>query len=333
MKKSFKQMVKVVALLMVFSIVFAGCKSGGDVYPSEKLDFIAPAGAGGGWDTTIRTVAKTLQDTKLVTVPMPITNLAGGGGGVALADFQKKVGDAQSIVVYSPPLLLINLNGTSEYGYTDLTPLSRLITDYGCFVVSKDSEYKTINDVFEALKADPKSVKFGGNSAAGSMDHIQFITAAKAAGIEDIAALAYISFQNNEGAAQLLGGHIDLLSTGLADVAGLLESGDLIALASTADERVGSGVLADIPTLKEQGIDSVFYNWRGLFGPKDMPADAVKFWEDTLAKMSETTEWQEACTKNGWTKSYANSADFKTFLEQTNEEYKVVLEELGMLAK
>ncbi|WP_070000927.1 Bug family tripartite tricarboxylate transporter substrate binding protein [Cellulosilyticum sp. I15G10I2] len=333
MKKSFKQITKVVASVIVLSFAFTGCQSKGGTYPSKKVDFIAPGGAGGGWDTAIRTVAQTLQTTKLITVPMPVTNHAGGGGAVALADLQKKAGDDHTIVVYSPPLLLINLNGTSEYSYNDLTPISRLITDYGCFVVSKNSKYKTINEIFDALKADPKSVKFGGNSAAGSMDHIQFIVAAQAAGIEDISQLDYISFQNNEGAAQLLGGHIDLLSTGLADVAGLVESGDLLALASTADERVGTGVLAEIPTLKEQGIDSVFYNWRGLFGPKDMPADVLKFWEDTLAKMVETKEWDEACTKNGWTKSYANSADFKTFLDQTNEEYKEVLEDLGMLAK
>ncbi|MDF2594427.1 MAG: hypothetical protein K0R69_768 [Clostridia bacterium] len=333
MKKSFKQITKVVASIMVISFAFTGCQSKESTYPSKKIDFIAPGGAGGGWDTAIRTVAQTLQTTKLVTVPMPVTNLAGGGGGVALADLQKKVGDDQTIVVYSPPLLLINLNGTAENSYNDLTPISRLITDYGCFVVSKNSKYKTINEVFDALKADPKSVKFGGNSAAGSMDHIQFVVAAQAAGIEDIKALDYISFQNNEGAAQLMGGHIDLLSTGIADVAGLVESGDLLALASTADQRVGEGVIAEVPTLKEQGIDSVFYNWRGLFGPKDMPADALKFWEDTLAKMVETEQWKAACTKNGWTESYAGSGEFKTFLDETNEEYKAVLDDLGMLKK
>ncbi|NDL66839.1 tripartite tricarboxylate transporter substrate binding protein [Clostridiales bacterium F-3ap] len=328
-----KKMMAAVALTAVAALALTGCGEKSGEYPTGKIDCVVPGGAGGGWDTAMRTVVKTLQDTDLVSVPMPVTNLPGGGGGVALADLQKKVGEDRVLTIYSPPLLLINLNGSSEYGYEELTPIAQLMTDYGAFVVSKDSKYKTINEVMEALKADPTSVKFGGNSAAGSMDHLQFLVAAKAAGIEDLEKLNYISFQNNEGAAQLLGGHIDMLSTGLADVSALIENGDLVGLASTAEERAGEGVIGEIPTLKEQGIDAVFYNWRGLFGPKDMPAEAVAFWEETLATMVEAPEWSEACAKNGWSQTFAKSEEFKTNLDRYNEEYKVILDEIGMLKK
>lgn len=302
-------------------------------YPKKPMEFIAPAGAGGGWDTTIRTVAKTLKDTNLVSVPMPVTNKAGGGGGVNLAYMQTQEGSDQLISVYSPPLLLINLNGSSEFGFKNTTPIAGLITDYGAFVVKADSPYKSITDVMEALKKDPKSIKIGGNSAAGSMDHIQFLIMAKAAGVENFKDIDYVSFQDGTASAQILGGHIDLMTTGLSDVRGLVESGDLLALATTADKRVGEGVLAEIPTCKEQGIDEVFRNWRGLFGAPNMPEYAVKYWEDALSKMVETPEWDAACKQNGWDKNYMSKAEFEAFLEKTNEDYKVVMDAIGMLKK
>ncbi len=300
-------------------------------YPEKALEFIAPAGAGGGWDTTIRTVAKTLQDTKLVSVPMPVTNKPGGGGGVALAYLEEKKGSDSIVTVYSPPLILINLNGSTPLGYKNTTPLARLIADYACFVVSKDSKYKSITEVMDALKKDPKSVKVGGTSAAGSMDHLQFLKIAKAAGVENVKEIAYISFQDGSGPAQVMGGHVDLLSTGIADAKGLMESGDLVALATTADKRIGEGKIAEIPTCKELGIDATFINWRGLFGAPEMPEHAVKFWQETLKKMSETEEWKNACKSNGWDNTFASGDEFVKFLEQENENSKMLLSEIGML--
>jgi putative tricarboxylic transport membrane protein len=339
-----KTMATLVAGVVVTTMLFTGCSSGKATtssgsgsaapevkYPDKPLELIAPAGAGGGWDTTIRTVAKVLTDTKLVSVPMPVTNKPGGGGGVALSYLQEKKGSDSILTVYSPPLILINLNGSTKLGYKDTTPLALLISDYATFVVAKDSPYKTINDVMDALKKDPKSVKIGGTSAAGSMDHLQFLKIAKAAGVTNLKDIDFISFQDGSGPAQVLGKHIDLLSTGIADAKPLLESGDLRALATTADKRVGEGVIAQIPTVKEQGIDATFVNWRGIFGAPGMPEYAQKFWQETFKKMSETDEWKAACKTNGWDITYAGGADFVKFLETENENNKVLLQEIGML--
>ena len=322
------------AIILTLSIVTLGCSSStssSSDYPKKAMEFIAPGGAGGGWDLTIRTVAKVLEDNKLISVPTPVSNKPGGGGGVGLAYLQEKKGNDQIISVYSPPLLLINLTGATEFSYQDTTPIARLITDYGAFAVSKNSPYKSLTDVMEALKKDPKSVKIGGNSSAGSMDHIQFLIIAKAAGVENLKEIDYVSFQDNSGAAQVMGGHLDLLTTGLGEVSALAESGELKVLATTAETRVGKGVIAEIPTAMEQGIDASFKNWRGLFGPPEMPDYAVKYWEDVLAKMVETDDWKTASENNGWDLNYANSAEFKTFLEEQNENYKEILAEIGML--
>jgi len=335
-----KKWMKSALIITTVAALLTGCAAGGtgdtatgdtDTYPKGNMEFIAPGGAGGGWDLTIRTTAKVLQDTKLVDAAMPVTNKPGGGGGVTLAYLQTKDGKDDTISVYSPPLLLINLNGSSEYSYKDTTPLSRLIADYGAFVVTQDSKYENIGQIIDALKEDPKSVKIGGNSSVGSMDHIQFLMIAQAAGIENLKDIDYISFQDGGATAQILGGHVDLLSTGLGDVEGLIESGDLRVLAHTADKRVGEGVMAEIPTVMESGIDATFVNWRGIFGPPNMPEYAVKYWETKLGEMVKTPEWEEARKKNGWDDTYLNSADFSAFLDKTNEEYKGILEAIGML--
>ncbi len=299
------------------------------VYPKGVLDFVAPGGAGGGWDLTIRTTAKVLKDSGLVKVPMPVRNNPGAGGSVHLASLQEKKGDDKIITVYSPPLILTNLAGTTELGYQDVTPLARLIADYAVFVVRADSPYKSMSDLMDALKADVKSVKIGGVSSAGSMDHIQFLMMAKAAGVKNLKDIDYVSFDDS-GAAQVLGGHIDLFSTGLSEVQALIESGDLRALGQTADHRVGQGIVAEIPTCVEQGIDATFVNWRGLFGPPEMPEYAVEYWRNTLAEMVKTPEWEQAKTTNGWDDAYMDAPDFETFLGQANEDLKGILTEIGM---
>lgn len=325
------QRVFVFSLIAVFAFVSLSHAVYAQNYPKKVLDFVAPAGAGGGWDLTIRTVAKVLKDTKLVKVPMPVRNNPGAGGAINLASLQEKKGSDSIVTVYSPPLLLIHLNGTTELSYKDVTPLARLIADYAVYVVPAKSPFNTMADVMEALKKDIKNVKIGGTSSAGSMDHIQFLIMAKAAGIENLKEVDYISFDDGSGAAQVLGGHIDLYSTGLSEVRGLVESGDLRALAQSADHRVGEGVMAEIPTCMEQGINETFINWRGLFGAPEMPDYAVAFWRETLQKMSETPEWQEACKTNGWDNVFLAGDEFIAYLEKVNEQYKEILGAIGML--
>ena len=259
---------------------------------------------------------------------MPVVNRPGGGGAVNLAYMQTQQGKGDLISVYSPPILLTNLTGLTQYSYKDTTPIARLITDYAAFVVPENSKYKSIKEVMDALKKDPKAVKVAGTSAAGSMDHIQFLLVAKAAGVENLRNIDYISFQNGSLIAQALGGHVDLISTGLGDVAGLVESGKLRALAQTANKRIGTGLIAEIPTVQEEGIDVTFENWRGLFGPKDMPEEALAYWRDTLQKMVETTEWKSALKRNSWDDAYQNDQEFTAFLGETNEQYKALIKEV-----
>jgi putative tricarboxylic transport membrane protein len=327
-------MKKLLSLLAVSTLVLTltACQdastSSEDVganYPEANLDFVAPGGAGGGWDTTIRAVAQTLGETGLVEVAMPVRNNPGAGGSVHLAELQTKVGDENIITVYSSPLLLTNLSGTTTFNHKNVTPIANLIADYAVFVVPANSEFNTMDEVLSALQADVKSVKIGGASAAGSMDHLQFLKFAKKFGITELKEIPYVAF--DEGAeAQLLGGHIDLLSTGLSEVTGLLDSGDLKALCQTSDKDE----LLGVPSCISQGIDETFVNWRGLFGAPDMPDYALEYWKNTLREMIGTDEWAAQREKYGWDSYYMDHGEYKEFLDQAYEDYDALLQDLGM---
>ncbi len=305
-----------------------------DGYPKESVEFVAPAGAGSGYDLTIRSVAKCLTETKLVSVPLPVTTKPGGGGSVALAYLAEKAGADDVISVYSPPLCLINLYGATELSYlNNTTPIAKLITDYGCFAVSRDSDYGSITEIMQALKEDPKSIRVGGTSSYGSMDHVQFLKIAKAAGVSRLNEIEYFGFEDGSAAAQLMGGHLDVISCGISDVVGLVENGELRVLAITADKRVGKGIVAEMPTCIEQGIPASFYNWRGLFGPKDMPDYALAFWQNTLEQMVKTPQWDKICEEYGWDMDYMNQTDFIAFLKEVNEEYAELLRDVNLLKR
>ena len=268
-------------------------------------------------------------------------NAPGAGGAVHLSTLQKQKDNAATITVYSPPILFFNLNGSSPYGFRNTKPLARLIADYAAFVVKADSPFQSIGDIMEALKRDPASIKVGGTSARGSMDHVQFLIIARAAGVENLDRITYRSYQvdgatisaGERMVAALKSGSIQVISTGLSDSMEMVESGEFRVIAQTAERRVGTGKQAEIPTCKESGIDATFINWRGLFGAPDMPEYAVEFWRGALKKMQATPEWQAICEKNGWDNIYQDAPDFQKFLEKTEQEYIAVMKDIGMLKK
>ena len=313
MKKLSTLAVLSVLLLLLISCDYSSAEvPATNGYPRKSIEMIAPAGPGSGYDLTIRAVAQCLMDTKMISVPLPITNKP-GGGGIATLEYLDENADADDILaVFSPPICMINLNGSTTLNYREnTTPIARLITEYGLFAVRKDSPYTTITQVMEALKEDPKAVKIGGISVPGSMDHIQFLKLAHAAGVPNLHLIEYVGFQDGTAAAQLLGGHVDLVSTGISDTIGLVESGDVRALAVTSNKRIGNSLVQEIPTCIEQGIPATFINWRGIFGPKNMPEYAREYWEETLRDMVETPEWKETCNKFGWDMEYADHKDFR----------------------
>ncbi len=300
-------------------------------YPEKAIEFVAASGAGGGLDTAARTAAKILADEKLVTQAIGVTNKSGGGQSVGMTYLWEKKGDGYVLNVHSAPIILNPLTGVTKLTHNDITPIAQVMSDYDVAVVRADSKFKTIQELFTAMKADPKSVKLGGGSAPGSMDHLAFLKPAKIAGV-DVKSIPYVSFQGGgEALTALLGGHVDVISTGIGEVTEQARAGKVRILAVTAPKRVDA--IKDVPTFRESGIDADFTVWRGFFGPPNMPEEARKFWESTLEKMVKTKAWQDEAAKYGWVLEYKNTADFKKLLDAESKAMETLLSEIGLLKK
>lgn len=301
-------------------------------YPTKPVMFVAPSGAGGGWDLTARAITKILDETNLVKQTMTVENKPGGGGTVFMAEYatQDKNNDYK-LFVNSPPIIINNLKaeGNSPYGYKDTTPLAQLTKDFGAIVVRADSKFQSMSQLLDAIKQNPKSVTVAGGSAPGSMDHLVAILPIYKSGI-DPKIVKYVSYDGGgEAIAALLGGNTDVIATDASSVGEYVKAGKVRVLAVSAPERL-DGVLKDVPTLKELGIDAEFTIWRGVFGPKQMSDDAKKFWENTFKKLSEHEKWKEELTKQGWEPEYKGSKEFTQFLQEQEQLISDMLKSLGM---
>ena len=324
-----KKVLALVSLVFLLSVAFVQHSEGAS-YPSRPLELIAPAGAGGGWDTLARTIDRSLEVEKLYTQPISVVNKVGGGGAVGLAYIFQKKGDDYELIVYSPPLIINTINKTFTQDYKELVPLAKLITDYQIFTVKADSPYKTFNDLVAALKKDPSAVKFAGASSPGSMDHLAMCKVAHAAGINP-KDLVYVAFNNaGEATTALLGGNVAFISTGIGEMVPQLQAGTVRALAVTSATR-RPGLMKDIPTVKELGINTTYEVWRGIFGAPGMSKDAQAWWAKTLKTMAGTKTWKESLEKLQWVDAYADAKEFANFLEDDYKSYQGLMVTLGFV--
>ncbi|TXL65176.1 tripartite tricarboxylate transporter substrate binding protein [Cerasibacillus terrae] len=275
--------------------------------------------------------AQVLNEEGMIKENIGVVNKSGGGGAVGWAYVAGFEGNPHKLFVSSPPIVLIPLNGQSEYGHEDFTPLSNLIADYAAFAVREDAKWDNLNELFEDMKKDPESITVVGASAPGSMDHIQFVQIAKAAGV-DIKKIKYVSDQEGGALTQLLNGSVDVYSTGVAETVEQVKAGKIKVLGVTSEERLEGEVLEDFPTAIEQGIDETFINWRGFFGPADMDPAAVDFYEKKFKELSDSDAFAEIRDQFGWDEMYLNNEEYKQFLNEQKKDIKSLLDELGISA-
>ncbi|OIB03344.1 transporter [Paenibacillus sp. LC231] len=325
----------IIASALVLAMSLTACSTSGSStgdYPKKPFIVTAPSGAGGGWDKTARSLTKVLTETKLIEQTMTVENKPGGGGTVFLAEYVAKDNeDPYKLFVSSPPILINNLKkeGNSPFGYKDVTPLAQMTKDFGAIAVPANSKFTDLQSLIDAIKADPTSVTLAGGSAPGSMDHLISVLPAFKSGV-DPRTVKYLSYDGGgEAIAALLGNNADAIGTDISSLGSYLKAGKIKILAVTSSERLG-GDFADVPTLKELGLDAEFTIWRGVFGPKGLTEEQLAFWDKTLKDLSENEAWQKELVANDWASEYRNAADFKAFLEEQERDVQELLTALGM---
>jgi len=293
---------------------------------------IAPANPGGGWDFTCRTIGKIMHDIGAVDDPLQVTNMAGGGGALAYAHIANERNDDEELIVAASSATATRLAQNAYGGLTsdEVRFLGAIGADPGVIVVGKDSPYQSLNDLIDAVKADPTSVTFAGGSAAGGFDHLKVLMALGRAGFDDVKAVKYIGMEGGGDAlTQTIGGFTQAATGDISEVVGFIKSGDVRVLASFTEERIPG--FEDIPTAKEQGIDVVAVNWRGFYVPKNVSDEAYEKWTDVLAKVGDSPEWAEAMEANGLAPFNKVGDDFQTYLAGVIEEIETLSREIGVI--
>ncbi|RAI03486.1 C4-dicarboxylate ABC transporter substrate-binding protein [Acuticoccus sediminis] len=301
-------------------------------FKPDHPECIAPASPGGGWDFICRTTAKTLFDLGLIDQVMQVTNMTGGGGGVAFAHVTKERNDDDNLIVAASVSTSARLAQGIFKGSSpdDVHWLATFGTEYGAIAVDKDSEYQTLKELVEAIKADPRSIAIAGGSSVGSYDHIKPMLLGKAAGMDDVRQMKYVAFSGGgEAITSLLSGSVQVFSGDFSEVRGFYESGDVRVLAVLGPKRLKA--FPDIPTAVEQGYDVDGLNWRGLYMPAGASDAAKAFWSDAIQKMTESPEFQQALDDASIEQFNNFGDDMQAFVKKNIADVETMSKELGIL--
>jgi len=295
----------------------------------DSIHFLIPGGAGGGWDGTARGTGEALTNAGLVG-SASYENMSGGGGGKAIGYLiENAESNHGTLMVNSTPIVIRSLTGVFPQSFRDLTLVAGTIGDYAALVVNSDSEIGSMGDLVAAYKADPRGVAIGGGSVPGGMDHLVAAMAMQAAG-EDPTGFKYIPYDaGGKAMAGLLSGEIAALSTGFSEAVALAEAGEVRIIGVTSDARVDA--YPDAPTMKEQGLDTTFVNWRGFFAAPGLPDDQLASYQEALEKMYATDAWEDVRARNGWVNIHNSGDDFRAFLENQEQQIGDLMRTLGFL--
>jgi putative tricarboxylic transport membrane protein len=297
--------------------------------PTKNVEIVVGSAPGGSNDKTARAVEKIVGEKKLLPGTLTVVNKPGGGGNVQLSYLSQHAGDPHYVMVTTPTLLSAHITGNSPLGYQDFTPLASMVNDYVVYAVNAQSPIKTGKDLVDRLKKDPRSLTVGFSTTLGSHNHIAAALLLKTIG-GDPKSLKGVAYKGAADAiTNLLGGHIDLVTTAAGNVAPHVASGKLRVVAVASNQRL-SGDLANVPTWKEQGVNLVWGNWRAIMGPKGMTPAQTATWEAALRKVVESPEWKDDLAKNYWSNDFTTGEQFKKDLATDYAAMKLVLVELGL---
>lgn len=321
------------SIAQAVALTAALASASAQAFQPGNTECIAPAGAGGGWDMTCRLFGKALQDAKLISGSMQVTNKAGAGGGVAFAEVVNKRNTDDNLIVAASSSTATRLAQGAYTGadYSQVRWLGAIGTDYGMIAVSADSPIKTLPELMAKVKADPASVAFAGGSAVGGWDHLKVLIAAKKSGQADVRKVKYVAFDGGgEAVTQLLAGKVQAFTGDISEAKGFVDAGKIKVLAVLAPERM-SGDFAKFPTAKEQGLDVVGANWRGFYVPGKMSNDAYKFWSEQLTKVNNSKEWKVTAAKNGMELMNLSGDKFAAFVKADIDQIQALSREIGII--
>ena len=305
--------------------------------PTKPVEFVVPAGTGGGADQMARFIQGVVIKHKLMSQPMIVVNKAGGAGAEGFLEVKGAKGDPHKIIITLSNLFTTPMATGVPFNWKDMTPVSMLALDQFVLWVNADTPYKTAKEYIAAVKAaGPSKMKMGGT---GSKQEDQIITVAieKATGTKFI----YVPFQGGGAVAvQLVGKHIDSTVNNPIEAVAQWRAGSLRALCVFDDKRMSykakvtdTMAWSDIPTCMESGIPMDYQMLRGIFMPAGVTADQRAYYVELMRKIRATPDWIDFMEKGAFNQTTMSGAEYEKWVAAAEATHLDLMKEAGFLAK
>lgn len=300
--------------------------------PTKTVEFIIPAGTGGGADQMARMIQGIVQKHNLMDQSMVVINKAGGAGAEGFMDVKGSSGNDHKIIITLSNLFTTPLATGVPFSWEDLTPVAMLALDNFILWVNKDAPYNTAKEYLDAVKAGADNqFKMAGT---GSKQEDQIITVAieQAEGKK----FTYVPFKGGgDVAKQLVGGHVDSTVNNPIEAVSFWQAGNVKPLCVFGEKRIeatGDVKWGDIPTCKEAGVPIEYQMLRGIFMSPGVNQEVVDYYVDLFKKVRETQEWKDFMAKGAFTPTFMTGDDYKAWVAKAADAHKDLMTKAGFLA-
>jgi tripartite-type tricarboxylate transporter receptor subunit TctC len=315
--------------LLLTALVLVGALPASAWEPSKPIEFVIPAGTGGGADQMARLIAGIAEKHKLTPRPIVVVNKSGGAGAEGFLHVKGKKGDEHTIIITLSNLFTTPLATGTPFNWRDFTPVARLALDRFILWVNAETPYKSAKEYVAAAKDKP-GMKMGGT---GSKQEDQIITVQleQALGLK----FTYVPFKGGGTVCvNLVGKHVDSTVNNPIECVSHWKAGRVRPLAVFDPERIPDADWKDIPTVKEAlGADISYNMLRGIFGPPDMPKPAVDWYVAFLKKVYDTKDFQDYLHKGALKGAFATGSEYVTWVEGAEKLHKELMDKGGLVKK
>jgi tripartite-type tricarboxylate transporter receptor subunit TctC len=300
--------------------------------PTKPIEFVIPAGTGGGADQMARLIAGIVEKHKLSPRPIIVVNKSGGAGAEGFLHVKGKKGDGHTMIITLSNLFTTPLHTGVPFNWKDLTPMARLALDEFILWVNAETPYKTAKEYVAAVKerSGGDRMKMGGTGSAQE-DQILTIQLEQATGVK----FTYVPFKGGgEVCVNLVGKHVDSTVNNPIECASHWKAGRVRPLAVFDTGRIAVPEWKDIPTVKEAvGADISYLMLRGIFGPPDMPKEALEWYQAMLKKVYETPEFKDYLNQGALKPAWETGPEFVKWLGEAEQLHRDLMTRGGLLKK
>ncbi len=298
--------------------------------PTKPIEFVVPAGTGGGADQMARLISGLAEKHKLSPKPLIVVNKSGGAGAEGFLHVKGKKGDAHTIVITLSNIFTTPLHTGIPFSWKELTPVARMALDEFILWVNAETPYKTAREYLAAVKEKGGTMKMGGTGSAQE-DQIITIQIEQALHVKFI----YVPFKGGgEVCVNLVGKHVDSTVNNPIECVSHWKAGRVRPLAVFDSARIPVTEWKDIPTVKEAlGADITYLMLRGIFGPPDMPKEAVAWYQGMLKKVMDTPEFKAYMTEGALKPAWLTDPELSAWMEKEDKVHKELMDKGGLLKK